>query len=603
MEYGPTRCPACWAALAPAIGDRCPFCRASLLSPRQQRELRKEQRRRGRTPARPVTVGAPGAPPLPTRPEPSFYESPYATPVPAAPPPPPPPSAPPAGDPEPSAPELWPAPSPDDWIAPGTAWPPPPPGAVRRSRSRRGLALTLVAVCLAVGVAAVGWTTVRPSGPRYPSAWDPRVTELVSFVEKERGLSFKHPVFIDFLPDSAFRTEVTTGDGEMSSKARDDMEQTAGMFRALGLIGGDVNLLDAMNKFQGESTLAFYDPVTKRVRVRGTDLTLMVRATLVHELTHALQDQHFDLAREGDFPVDAQNDTFRPVIEGDATHVQHAWLKSLSEADQDAYWKAYAGVGQTIDLTGVPPAVSHFFGAPYNFGEPFVDLLVATGGEKAVDAALQDPPTSEADLLDPFRYLDRSSPVRVPDPSLAAGDRKTDSGSFGAIALYIVLAQGLEPSRALAAVDAWGGDAYVQYNHGGRTCMKISIAGRDAAGTALLADSLSAWAGKLPPGAATITSHDSLVDLEACDPGKAAVIPATGDLDLAMALAVTRTQVALSFVTEDSTQTPSHARCVAQRFMTALSAPELKTFLTGDPDKIPKASTDRAATAGRSCPA
>jgi hypothetical protein len=456
-------------------------------------------------------------------------------------------------------------------------------------------------VCLAAGVAAVGWTTVRPSGPQYPSAWDARVTDLVSFVEHERGLSFEHPVFIDFVAESAFRTEMTTGEGEMSSEERADMEQMAGMFRALGLIGGDVDLLAAMNKFQGESALAFYDPFKKRVKVRGTELTLMVRATLVHELTHALQDQHFDLAREGHFPIDAQNDTYRPVFEGDAEHVQHAWLESLSDADHDAYWKAHDAVGRTIDLTGVPPAVAQFFSAPYNFGQPFVDVLVATRGVRAVDAALEEPPTSEADLLDPFRYLDHANPIRVPDPEVAAGDRKTDSGTFGAIGLYIVLAQGLPPTRALAAADAWGGDAYVQYDHGGRTCMTISIAGRDTAGTALLADNVSAWARTMPAGAAKVNQHDGLADLETCDPGKAAVVPTGGNLDLAVALAVSRTQLALSLVTEDSTA-PSQARCVAHRFMTALSPSELHTFLTGSPDDIPDASGERAGAAGRSCP-
>ena len=296
------------------------------------------------------------------------------------------------------------------------------------------------------------------------------------------------------------------------------------------------------------------------------------------------------------------NDTYRPVIEGDAENVEQAWLKSLSEADQDAYWKAHDAAGKSVDLSGVPPAVTQFLGAPYNFGEPFVELLVATRGEKGVDAALQAPPTSAAELLDPFRYVDHSSPVRVPDPQVAAGDRKTDSGVFGAISLYIMLAQGLEPARALAATDAWGGDAYVQYDHRGQTCIKISIAGRDDAGTALLTDSLTAWAGKMPSGAATVTRHEGLVDLDACDPGKAAVTPTTGNLDLAVALAVTRTQLALSFIADDSTRAPSQARCVAQRFMNALSPSELQTLLTGDPNAIPEASTDRAVAAGRSCP-
>src|SRR2546430_4207437 len=67
------------------------------------------------------------------------------------------------------------------------------------------------------------------------------------------------------------------------------------VFRALGFIGGKVDLLRAYETHQTSGTLAYYDPDRQEIIVRGTALDVAHRVTVAHELTHVLQDQHFDL--------------------------------------------------------------------------------------------------------------------------------------------------------------------------------------------------------------------------------------------------------------------------------------------------------------------
>ena len=495
---------------------------------------------------------------------------------------------------------VWPPPTVPE-LLPGREWratipPPPPPGAERRSR--RGLIVGLVVTLVASAAGVAGWRGLGPSGPDHPSAWDPRVTDLVSFVEQERRLTFEHPVHVDFLPDAEFRSEIMSDDDELSADDREDVEQAAGMFRALGLIGSDVDLLTAVNGFQGEAALAFYDPETDRIRVRGTELNVKVRATLVHELTHALQDQHFDLSREGDFDVDAQNDTFRPLFEGDATRVEQEWVKKLGDADLAAYQRAAEAESTSINLDGIPDSVVQFFTAPYNFGYPFVEVLVSAIGRQAVDKALQDPPRSEAELLDPFRHLDGERPIPVAEPALGPGEEKIDDGAFGAIALYLVLAQHLDPARALAATDAWGGDAYVNYRRDGKSCVRANFTGKDSGATTVLAGILGAWASGLPSQAATVSRQGDLVTLHSCDPGNAAASAPTGDMNLAVGLAVTRTQMALTMM--DSGLSANRARCTAHHFLAAFSPRELPgVLLAQTPDEILAADAARAGEAAR----
>src|SRR5205814_1024739 len=86
-----------------------------------------------------------------------------------------------------------------------------------------------------------------------------------------------------------------------------------------GLASSSLDLLSAANDLNDSGTLAFYDPDTQRVSVRGTDMTPQMRVTLAHELTHALQDQYFDISdrRTKDFKTSGESAAFRALLDHD----------------------------------------------------------------------------------------------------------------------------------------------------------------------------------------------------------------------------------------------------------------------------------------------
>ena len=57
---------------------------------------------------------------------------------------------------------------------------------------------------MAAGLAGYRWYEQRDDEPARPETWDERVLDHVDFVEDERGLSFDHPVAIDFMPEDEF---------------------------------------------------------------------------------------------------------------------------------------------------------------------------------------------------------------------------------------------------------------------------------------------------------------------------------------------------------------------------------------------------------------
>lgn len=397
------------------------------------------------------------------------------------------------------------------------------------------IVVPVVAVVLVAGVAAAAYLLLRDDG--YPDEWDPRVAELVAFVEDERGHDFEHPVPIDFLTAEEYADLTRTDAAELDDAALEEAEQAEAFLRALGLVSGDVDLVEAGNDISDTGTLAFYDPDEERVVVRGTEVDASLAVTLVHELTHVLQDQVFGL-RDLDDPSATSGELFayRALVEGDAVRIENRYVEEeLSDDEVAAIDETSEGDLEAIDEEGIPEALQAFFGMPYALGESFVRVLEEDGGNDAVDDAFEEPPTTEEELLDPLRFLDDEDVVDVEAPLADDGAAVIERGDFGAASLYLVLAQRIDAVQALDASIGWGGDAYVNFEVEDRTCIAVVVTGDGAEDTEQLAGALEAWAAAAPPGSATVTRGEGDVRLDACDPGvDAPAVPgsAIGSLQL-----------------------------------------------------------------------
>lgn len=332
------------------------------------------------------------------------------------------------------------------------------------------LVLLLLAGVLFVAAAALGAIWWLDREPDYPDEWDSRVDDLVEFVEDERGLEFEHPVYIDFLSEEKFEKEVTAEESELTDEDKEEIEQATGLMRALGLIDRDIDLFESVNELTGGGIIGLYDYEDKRIRIRGEELTPMVKATLVHELTHVLQDQHFDLLEKSEELDEADDSSasagWDALVEGDADRIETAYIADLSatekrELDKD---RAKLTEGVTKRLKDVPTFLQTAQSSSYVFGEVLLALATELGGDDAVDDLFEDPPTTEEHLLDPWTLLaDEDEAVEVDTPDLKGKEEDFDDGTFGSPSLLFVLAERIDVRRALAAADGWGGDQYVAF--------------------------------------------------------------------------------------------------------------------------------------------
>lgn len=384
------------------------------------------------------------------------------------------------------------------------------------------VALVIILVMAGVGIAV---TVLRSSdGPTYPKAWDPRIAPLAAIAAADRGLTFKHPVFVEFLDNKAFDKEVTTNDDDMSQADRTSQLQYEAGLRALGLISGDVDLLKQSNQLNSAGILAFYSPGDKKIRVRGTKLDAATKVTLVHELTHVLQDQYFDLNGTQNKLGDSSTEdgwAYHALVEGDARRIETKYRNSLPKSVRAELDKADQAQGKAEDraLKGIPPFLIADQQAPYVLGETAITRAATGGGNAGVDALFRTPPTHEIELMQPWLLGSAWQAHSFEMPKLGQGDKKIDSTEFGAYYLYLVLAERLPVPQALVAADGWGGDSSIDYVHGTKTCVMASFTGVDSAATQRIHVGLQKWAAGMP-GSATISMSGSTVRMNACDPGK-----------------------------------------------------------------------------------
>lgn len=396
-----------------------------------------------------------------------------------------------------------------------------------------------------------------------PKEWDPRVAKLAAYVESERGLRFKRPVAVSFLDETAYRGEIKAGDStELTDEDKKEIEIFTGQARALGLLRKDTDLVEATNEIVDEGTLAFYDPKRDLMVVKGTELTVGVRVTVVHELTHALQDQHFDLTRE--FDDDGSTSIHRALVEGDAVRIERAYAsEELSGNETREYVEEQQDARDGVDLGDIPPALLNLFTAPYQLGAPMTTIVAEQQGQKALDKLFRDPPGSDEGVINPFALLDRERRADVDPPARRAGEVATDDGDFGVLTWYVVLASFVDARTAIDAVDGWAGDAYSGYTKRGRACLRAQFVGDTERDAQQMEAALVQWKQAFPPNGVTVTRDGARVELDACEPDQ---VPKPGD---AAALALALPTARLEIVSQALAQGASLgvARCFSREFV------------------------------------
>jgi hypothetical protein len=327
--------------------------------------------------------------------------------------------------------------------------------------------------------AAGGLTKVQPLRRALPA--------IERFVERERGLRFKHPVKVSLLSRRAFLKKLHGSQGQPKPA---EVEQLTSTLAALGLISPHLDVVKAFKKAYDAGTLGFYDFKDKRLYVRGTRATPGVRAVLSHELTHALDDQWFGLLRPKLRKDNQEKElAFTALSEGDAERTRADYEATMTKADKQV---AEREEGDQSKPPNVPQTVLILIAFPYIVGPNFVKALVAHNGNAAIDAAFRNPPVDSEQLIDVQAYFSHDEPKPVATPR--ADGVRVDHSDLGFIGLLLALERHVGQDLARQAVAGWGGDQYATWRAGDhRWCLRDTVVTDYAAASQILDNALRKW--------------------------------------------------------------------------------------------------------------
>lgn len=282
---------------------------------------------------------------------------------------------------------------------------------------------------------------------RKPCHVDP---ELSLQVESVRGLAFSEPVnCVRRKPSEAARDFSRSLLRENEDAELQNEEQ---LLQALAFIPPDYRYSDSLVRRSAEAAGAYYDPREKRIVVISftSRPSSFHERLIVHELTHALQDQHFSLLSLAEESETMDREKMRlALLEGDANAVTLILSGGL---DCNIGWedivKDFETRKKRASIFEEPPALALLRGASYSLGLRYVCSLLERGGFEAVNQALQS--------------LPRSSSVLFNDqPSAEEGDLLQCSAgqeSLGPLAGFALLASAGDITASLMAVRGWRGD-------------------------------------------------------------------------------------------------------------------------------------------------
>lgn len=237
------------------------------------------------------------------------------------------------------------------------------------------------------------------------------------------------------------------------------------VYRLLGLVPDRSDVAQQDAGYLGSLITGFYEPTLDAfylVDDLGGPAAPQARATVVHELVHALQDQYYDLQAlerrvRGDWEMMR---VLASVLEGDALWVEAFFFGRPLRQIPPCFTLPVA-------RPGTPYAVQRDLDSWYFDGYCFIKEVVERqpGG---IDAVFRDLPTTTEQLLHPDKYLAREPdlPVSLTPLLPALGDAWQELGGnkLGEYLLQNILHLGLDDrARVQAAAAGWGGDAWRLY--------------------------------------------------------------------------------------------------------------------------------------------
>src|SRR5947199_7850015 len=312
------------------------------------------------------------------------------------------------------------------------------------------------------------------------------VDTILDFASKDSALPIKHAVKRRL----ASREEVVSYLKKNMAEDKDvqRLRRTELVLKKFGLLPKDFDLQTFLVTLLEEQVAGYYDAKTKTVNLLDWVAPDLQRPVLAHELTHALQDQSFNLdkwlkkgnedldtkkdLKPDDITKDENSEARQAVTEGQAMVVlmdymlapMHRTVANSPEVVQMMNESMANGSADSKIYQNAPVFMKEALTFPYRYGVEFeAEVLRQQGKEKAFKSTFENPPQTSREIMEPQTYItgEHLAPLPLPDfKHIFKNYDRFDIGAIGEFDVAVLAEQyaGLETSKRI--YPNWRGGYY-----------------------------------------------------------------------------------------------------------------------------------------------
>jgi hypothetical protein len=311
------------------------------------------------------------------------------------------------------------------------------------------------------------------------------VDEILRFASKDTGLPIKKKVKRTIV--SRPQVEKYIGDKFKDDADRIRFERSELVEKKFGLLPRTFDLHSFLVKLLTEQVAGYYDEKTRTMNLLDWNEPEMQRPVMAHELTHALQDQSFNLEKMSKHDEEVEkhgldnldelvrNDedsTCRSaVLEGQAMIVLLDYVLAPQGQSVEKMPQVVELMQASMDKSrgspvfdSAPLLLQEELAFPYRQGMQFIkDLLVAGGKQLAYTGVFARMPQTTREIMEPKEYLAgrRVPPLLLPDLGFLKKDYEPyDAGAVGELDVSLLLRIYADEAVDKRLSPEWRGGAY-----------------------------------------------------------------------------------------------------------------------------------------------
>jgi len=322
-------------------------------------------------------------------------------------------------------------------------------------------------------VSIAGALSTQAPAPPTPSLLA-RADELLREMSRTTGLPIRAPLKKQILSRAEIRKYLEQSLHEEYTPQEIHIQES--VLKAFGLVSREFDLAKFLLAFYTEQAAGAYDPRRKTLFIADWPTEEMQEMVLAHELTHALQDQNFDLqkflhaTRANDDATNAR----QAVVEGYAmaAMMQHL-VEPVELANLPSLEPMMAGIiHQRLEEFPAFSNAPFFFRMqalfPYVQGMGFMQRGLQRGGWLKLNSLFTNPPVTTKAIFEPSLFFD-AQPLPTVSLSHPAALREVDGlrvlaeNTLGELGYYALLGQLISEDEAKTVATGWLADRYILY--------------------------------------------------------------------------------------------------------------------------------------------